>query len=106
MCRRVGKMERTGLWAIGTRIEAERQELSGRRYLGRQPLQSGRVEVETALDLHPPHRTGRADFPHPAHPTTSQVDYQDVVRHVIGLRPRLLVMKSYHETPAGGRQGR
>ena len=27
--RRVGKMERTGLWAIGTRTEAERQELSG-----------------------------------------------------------------------------
>ncbi len=40
ICRREGKMERNGWRAIGTETEAERQELSGGRYQGRQPLQS------------------------------------------------------------------
>jgi hypothetical protein len=35
--RRMGKMERIAWWVIGTRTEAERQELSGNRHQGRQP---------------------------------------------------------------------
>jgi hypothetical protein len=52
--RRVGKMERTGWWATGTRTEAERQELSGVRYQHRQQTLvrefltgAGRLEKQT-----------------------------------------------------------